>query len=483
MGPMDAPDKRFGNPTEFETELASQDALLEAMFDDPGLARLRRRHPNHPAVRRHQRLLEGRNVSSDEDVERRGVQDLAQGMLDRLTWGQEPEARPFWASIVADPRQARQIERRISDPAQYDDTTLELFVWGALRYAGLAAELQERDGEPDSRLEDLRDTRWLEVKRIHLDTLPNRIHKVLLKANRQISKVSPDKAGTVYLFVETAGEAAVFDDALPSDVDRYVVEIRGILASAHHKRVGQVVVGWDDFMVLGHFPEPVLYAVRRRAIVLDHANPVSRPSEADWPAVFGFSVTMWIRPSTPSVTPPCATATKSPGISQLFQDRNNWPGGIRASHARRVLASPDGRLAIPLPGGGMSVVLLTKRIDLADPAHLILLVGYEPDGGELTVCDGFRLRASEAELEAWRHDPSSAFDALLRRFALPISIGPGPAQLFHLHWTGPAEPVLAVHEAPDPHVIAGFVKYSPPLWHADWVYAIDDAAYRADNHQ
>ena len=477
--PTDAPARQFGTPTEFENELASQVALLEAMFNDPGLLRLRRRRPNHPAVRRHDGLMEGRQVRFDEDAERRRVQDLAQGFVDRQTWAQNPGVRPFWGTTVPDPEQARQIERRIEDPAHYDDMTLELFVWGGLRYAGLAAELQERDGEPDIRLGSPPDARWVEVKRIHLGTLPTRVPKVLAKANRQIKSVSPGDAGTAYLFIDTAGDVAVFDDTVPAEIDQYVAEVRRVLAGTHDGHVGQVVVGWDDFMVMGHRPDPVLYAVRRRALVLDHGSPVSPHPDTNWVAIFGFTSTMWISSHAPSVAPPPAIATGSLVISQLFQQRNNWAGGIRATHARRVLVSPDGQRVIPLADSGMSVVLVAKRIDLTDPPHLVLLIGYQRDGEPLTLSDGFRLQAPEAELEAWRRDPSRAFDELLRRFALPVSIGPGPAQVFHLHWAGRDPPVLSGGTSRGPVAIAAVIKYSPPLWQVHWVYAIDDAAYRA----
>ena len=477
---MDAPLKRFGAPTEIVAELASQVALLEAMFSDPGLADLRRRHIGHPAVRRYDNLLAGREIPYNEDSERTRLQDLSQGLLDRMTWAQNPGVRPFWTNTVLDADQALQVEHRIYDPKQYDDTTLELFVWGALRSDGVAAQLQERDGEPDIHIPGAPEEGWLEIKRIHLGSVPSRARQVLKKANSQIRRVSPTGAGAAYLFIETTADAAAFDDAIPADVGRYVDEIRRTLGSSVNKHLAQVVIGWDDFMVIGHLPDPVMYAVRRRALVLNRANPLAPPPAIDWVRALGFTSVTWIRPAGSSAGRPAALVTDNLVISALFQDRNDWVGGIRASHARRVLESPDGVVEVPLTSEGMSVVLATKRIDMTEPPHVMLLIGFRRQDEPLTLSDGFRLKGSGAELEAWRVDPSIALDELLRRYGLPVSVGSGPAQLFHLHCEGSRPPTLSFPGTDDSQfAIAFFAKSSLGLWEVDWVYAIDDAAYRA----
>lgn len=473
------PLRRFGAPIELDEELSSQVALLEAMFDDPGLTALRRRHKDHPAVRRHDNLVAGRQTPPDEDLERQRLQDLSQGFWDRETWAQKPAARPFWSSTVPEENQARMVENRIEDPQQFEDTTLELFAWGALRIAGIAAELQESEGQPDIRLPGSPQVGWLEVKRIHVGTVPSRARRVLTKANRQIKSVSLDRAGTLYLFVGTTQEAAVFDDATPADVEQYIAEVQRTLGSSADKHVGQVVVGWDDFMVLGHFPDPVMYAFRRRALVLNHANAVSPPTDTDWASIFGFTSTTWVRPSSLSTARPAPLVTSKLVVGDLFQDRNSWVGGIRASHARRVLDSPDGLVEVQLATQGMTVVLATKRIDLTGSPHVMLLIGYRRGDERLTLADGFRLRGSEAELEAWKVDPSTAFDQLLRRYGLPVSIGSEPAQLFHVHHEAPGPLALSVRSADVSRLaIAAFIKSTSELWEADWVYAVDDAAYR-----
>lgn len=476
---MDAPLKQFSGATELEAELASQVDLLEAMFDDPGLARLGSRCPGHPALRRYASLLAGSAVPPDEDQERTRLQDLSQGFLDRSTWAQDPNVRPFWRSTVPDANQAVQAERRISNPEQFGDTTLELFAWGALRAAGLRADLQERDGQPDIRVSDSAEDTWLEVKRLHLGSPPARARSVLSKANAQIKNAMPNRAGAAYLFVETTGDAAVFDDAVPQVVDQFVAEVHRTLGSSVNSHVAQVVIGWDDFIVLGHFPEPVMYAIRRRTLVLDRTNPVLPVVAIDWSGAFGFSSVVWIRP-TSSVEVHPALVSEGLVATELFQQRNNWADGIRVTQARGILTSPDAVVEVPLAGGGMSVVLATKRVDLTRPPHVTLLIGCRNAGGRLTLSDGFRIQGSEHELEAWKADPSLAFDDILRRFGLPISVGSGPAELFHLHVSGASPAPISTPGITDNRfMVSMFTRFSPGLWEADWVYAINDTAYRA----
>lgn len=479
-GTFGGPLRRFGAPDELQTELASQVTLLEAMFDDPGLVALRRRYPSHPAVRWYASLVAGLQAPPDEDIERTRVQDIARGLIDRTTWALEPSVRPFWPSTVPDAEQARQVLRRIHKPKQYADTTLELFVWGALRLAGMQAELQESVGEPDIRLPGPSSLDWLEVKRLGLGAGPDRARDALARANHQIKTVSPNRAGTVYLFVPTVGETAAFDDTIPRDVEPYVAEVRRTLGSPNDTHVGQVIVGWDDFMVLGHLPDPVMYAVRRRAIVLDHATPISQLPPTDWAGACGFTCVLWIRPAIEPGVRPEPVVAGNVVMGDLFTDRNNWVGGIMASNARRVLESPEGRVELPLVGGEMSVVLATKRIDLTVPPHVILLIGYRTAQGPLTLADGFRLRGDDSDLDAWKTNPPKAFDELLRRYGLPVSIGSGPSQLFHLHYEAAAAQDIAIAGTDDTaFVVATIVKSSPGLWEADWTYAIDDSAYRA----
>lgn len=376
---------------------------------------------------------------------------------------------------MPDEAQALQTEKRITNQSQYEDTTLELFAWGALRLAGVPAELQERDGEPDIRIS----SRYIEVKRLHLGKRPEQLRNVLMKANKQIKRTSPGTAGTVLLYVETSGEAAAFDDAVPPEIEPYVTAVGRVLGSSHGRHVGQVALSWDDFMVLGHRPDPVLYAIRRRVLVLDHRSPVSPPLGTDWVAVFGFTSTLWIRytPTSGRVRPQ-SIATQDLELTELFHQRNDWGGGIRRAHARRVLAQSDGVASIPLRDGGMSVELVTKRIDRVRMPHVMLLIGHRRKDGPLALADGFRLRGSGDRLDAWTRDPRIAFDDLLSRFGVPVSINGGPAQLFHLEWSG-SEPPEIVARVQGPFAIAAFLRRGTRDYLVEWAYAIDDAAYRA----
>ena len=96
------------------------------------------------------------------------------------------------------------------------------------------------------------------------------------------------------MFIETNLAAAAFDDAVPGDVAPFLAEVRRSLGSKDDKHVGQVIVAWDDVMVVCQSPDPTMYVVRRRAHVVSHARAVSEPVLSDGQLTLGQSFLTWI---------------------------------------------------------------------------------------------------------------------------------------------------------------------------------------------
>jgi hypothetical protein len=475
---LEPPAFKLPGQADIRTELTVQIELLVAMFDDPGLTALRRRSPNHPAVTRHDSLVALRDSSTSPETEHSLIREVAGAFMDRTTWVPDPNARPFWEASVPDEAKRAQVLARIRHPEQFDDVMLELYVWGRFKAERFAASLQENEGEPDIRIAHPNGDVWAEVKRIHLGSAPGRARDVVAKSNSQIKTVSPGRAGILYLFIETELASAAFDDAIPGDVAPFLAEARRSLSSKDDKHVGQVIVAWDDVMAIGQSPDPTMYVVRRRAHVVSHAHAVSEPVLTNDQLTLGQSFLTWVT-YTAAVSSERMKAIVSDGlvISELFRDRNAWSGGIRAIHARGVLDRPDGLQETPI--GDVKVVLVTRRVDLGRNPCVILLIGSRGPGGALTLADGYRLRGSDAELEAMKSKPAMAFGELLRRFGLPVRVGAQQGLFIRLAEAASPKPIEVGVEVGVPYCVSSFVRLEPGHWEASWVFAIDDRRYRA----
>ena len=147
-------------------------------------------------------------------------------------------------------------------------------VWNLLRAAGLAPRLVEKEGLPDIAVPDSSGTpEWIEVKRIRRGSSPTRARKVIKKANSQIKRADTDGVGAVFMLIERPQQRVVFDDALPAEVKLYVDEAERELGSGYSRSVHAVAIAWDDYMLIGDFPEPTWYVHRRRTVVREHRTP------------------------------------------------------------------------------------------------------------------------------------------------------------------------------------------------------------------
>lgn len=205
---------------------------------------------------------------------------------------------------------------------------------------------------------------------------------------------------------------------------------------------------------------------------------ISWQSLSDDQLTLGQSFLTWIS-YRPAVRSERMNAIVSDGlvISELFRERNAWSGGIRAIHARGVLDRPDGWQETSI--GDMKVVLVTRRIDLGRNPDVTLLIGSRGPDGALTLADGYRLRGSDAELEAMKSMPAMAFGELLRRFGIPVRVGDQQGLLIRLAEAGAPQPIEIAADENVRFSASAFVRSQPGHWEASWVFAIDDRRYRA----
>lgn len=458
---------------------------LDDMFDDRGLEQLRSRHPNHPAVRDYDLLaaLERGDAELRWPEESEAARAVGTLGLDFSSWAPTPPYVDFWSFLDGETR--AWTVGALRKPDQFEDVMAELFVWGWLKSQRLDVHRVNEEGRSDIVVAS-GDESQCEVKRIHVGTAERRVAEVVKKANKQIKQSDPDGAGTLFLSLGRSPNRAAFDDRVPNDIEPYLEAARSAV-KVHNSSVGRIVVMWDDVMILGDPPEPVLYAFRRRSAVIEHQAPRAAPTLSADVLNVGRTAVIGVRWHAGSDL----GATRSPlrpviegdiAVTQLFREENEIPDGIRPQHAIEAFREPDARSHFDL--GGIEAQLATRRITLGQAPYTLLLVASRalPDG-EIQITAGFRLYRDEIDTIRLWEQPVAAFEALLERYALRLRLGE------HIGLFIPAAIVEAGtgvegENAPDVFLVHTFMR---PLEDGRceyaWTFGLDMGAYRSAARQ
>jgi hypothetical protein len=187
-------------PAEAEARVRESIEILDAMFDDPGLNRLRLKTSDHPAVRRRDTLaaMFPRRQRPYEELVMTLI-ELGAIEFDRF-WLPAPDAAEFW-SFIPSAKAADRVRQNIANPKTFDETLAEVRTWDHLRRkGGLEAELIEEAGKPDIVVNRGTESEvWVEAKFVHFPTGDRAVTKALQKANEQLRSASKGGAGVAYL--------------------------------------------------------------------------------------------------------------------------------------------------------------------------------------------------------------------------------------------------------------------------------------------
>lgn len=444
---------------------------------DVGLARLRQRHPSHPAVVRYDRIRAvlhdngGLAYPGDDAV----VADVLGMLIDRSTWAVVPSDNDFW-DFLPDPRVRRHVETTIVVPDQFENTIAEVFVWGWLRQEGHEAELIGDEASPDLRVgRDTPTPLWADVKVVDFESAVRRARDDVTKANRQIKRVDPDGAGILFLRVSRSLARLTLDDRVPTDVGVFLDELRRALVRDRCRSVGAVVATWDEHLIVGNPPGRVLYVLRRRSIVVEHPDP-RKPLALDPDAfAIGRTATAWVTWLEGDERHPSLPAVQIGDIivSQLFRQENEGPEGIRAGHAVEALSDPDEQTAIEL--GEVEVVLAVRRVALGRrPYRLLVLATRHPDRA-YEVMLAFRVYGEEGDEGV---APIALFQALLERHGIEVSVGPQRGLLVQ-RAVVPAGGSLVEFQGDRDFLVSAFIQRRGATVEVVWAFALDRASYRA----
>jgi hypothetical protein len=391
--------------------------LLEVVFEDSDLAKLRARHPEHPAVKQYDRLvsLSERGLLWPNDFE--SVNAFSTVGLDFLTWTPQSPQADIWEVVG----KGKSTVPMLKSPSQYQDEMAELFVLGWLAGQGVPSRRIDVVGKPDVLVNE----EWpIEVKRLHVGAGSNRINEVLKKANSQIKNVNPDGGGSVYIGVERNPRRQAFDDRIPNDVLPVVEAVRSGLNRGLLRSVTHVIIGWDDVLVVGEPPGRVVYAFRRRSTLVTHPEPRVPPQFSREQLEFGRTVTAAVEysgvniPDAPQSSDPIETHEAV--ISPLFREQNNFPQGVRANHAVEAIAESDD--IARLHYGEMEIVFATRKIDQQQSTYVLLVIATRRAGERFQIKGGYRLYRSQQGTDI-ASDSLSAFRLLLERYGLEVSVG------------------------------------------------------------
>jgi hypothetical protein len=124
------------------------------------------------------------------------------------------------------------------------------------------------------------------------------------------------------------------------------------------------------------------------------------------------------------------------------------------------------------------MVLVTKRTERPRP-HVILLIAAQAGGKPMAVTSGYRLYGSDAEVDALKTDPRQALDELIRRFGREFSINGSPPTKF-IETRHVDAPDITIDGGGNEVTVSSWVRKLPGGgWDASYVWAIDEARYRA----
>jgi hypothetical protein len=484
--------------TTLREECLRQQETLEAMFADPGLGALAKRHPTHPAVQQYLRLGEfirsGVNYPDEIEI----LREITSALLDRTVWADAPNNQDYWTFIPNKGAQKR-VQDSLFNPEQFHDTIAEVFFWSWLKEQEPSAELVEGVGLPD--IVVYRGTTkeiWLEVKRVRLGKNPKRIHEVISKANRQIKNASPEKAGLVFLSIERAVQRVALDDRVPNDIQPYLEEVERKLASGLNRSVGRVVVSWDDFVVDTEPGRSISYRFRRRSVTLTHCQPRARlplpTSNTEIERTIDLSVKWPTEAEETRSGHGLRHSLDNVVVGPGFREFNASWDGIRPQHALEAFSEPDAVYRYQFRYGGGEQFLVTRRVTVTRKAFTMLLVVHPLADGRQEITDAYRLYDGQNGTKALYRHPLVAFEMLISMYGVPfLFISPsGPVLIKFLRAARVSLPnaapsaVFQLCQLPQGvDTLSGAARIrlaqkAPPVGEIEWLWFLDEKRYRAD---
>jgi len=278
-----------------------QKEILEKLFSLEWF--LETKQKNHPAYLRWtlcKKIIEQEGIQFPEQKER--LHEIGRILLDSyilvaLTEGNLQQLKLGSLNLYGDEVTQKKIRSRITNPEQFEDLIVELYVAAWHKTKNHTIEPIEKEGYPDLNIEIPNVTIPVFIECKHLWTSSkNRLQGAIKKANKQIKKAAEEikipSYGAVILDVSFPVVARqVENDNLSDELQEMIEVVQSALSGEKNLSVGAAIVVWDDYMISGNPPNSTLVAFRRRYKRVLHKN-VAIPENL--PLFEGYTTTYWL---------------------------------------------------------------------------------------------------------------------------------------------------------------------------------------------
>lgn len=281
-----------------------QKEILEKLFSPEWF--LETKQKNHPAYLRWalcKKIVEQEGIIQFPEQKER-LHEIGRIVLDSyilvaLTEGDIQQLKLGSLDLYGDEAIQKKIRSRITDPEQFEDLMVELYVGAWHRTKNHIIEPMEKEDYPDLRVEipNINIPVFIECKHLWTDS-KNNLQDAIKKANKQIKKAAEEIDvpfyGAVILDVSVPVAAGqVENDNLSDKLQGIINVVQSALSGEKNRTVGAAIVVWDDYMIMGNPPDSTAVFFRRRYKRIHHKNPILVVPEK-LPLFEGYTTEYWL---------------------------------------------------------------------------------------------------------------------------------------------------------------------------------------------
>jgi len=279
--------------------------ILEKLFSSDWF--IKKKQKKHPAYNRWvfcNKIIEQgviRFPEQKEELHEIGRIVLDSFILITLSEGNLQQLKLGSLDLYGDKAVKKKIYSRITNPEQYEDLMVELYVGAYHKTKNRVVNPLEKEGYPDLRIDipNVNIPVFIECKRL-MTRSRNRLQEVIKKANKQIKEAIKDIGhplyGVIVLDVSTPVAAGqVENDDLSNELQEIINTIQNALSGQKNRSVGTAIVVWDDYMIMGKPPDGTLVVFRRRYKRISHTHEnITLVIPEKLPLFEGYTTTQWL---------------------------------------------------------------------------------------------------------------------------------------------------------------------------------------------
>lgn len=410
-----------------------QKEILEKLFSPEWF--LEAKQKKHPAYLRWslcKKIIEqGGTIQFPEQKER--LHEIGRIILDSyilvaLTEGNPQQLKLGSLNLYGNETVQKKIRSRITNPKQFEDLMVELYVSAWHKTKNHAIDPIEKEGYPDLKVEipNINLPVFIECKHLWSGS-KNNLQDAIKKANKQIKRAVKEKKfpsyGAVILDVSVPVAAGhVQNDNLPDKLQRIIDVVQSSLSGEKNRFVGAAIVVWDDYMLMGNSPDSTLAAYRRRYKRVSHRNP-NLPVPENLPLFEGYTTSYWLH-WTPRKLP-----IKECVFSELFKKECQDKFKISQTEVLKAIQKSD-KMESVIFNGQKELIFFLRFIPAEQDFYM--LVCAERRSQSLVIYWAFKIFADLCK-EIRLLSPIQLLARFADAYGLPITIGSLTSKFIFAH--------------------------------------------------